>query len=412
MHAQIQYGQESSIHVKIASDCLVSNTGTPAGFDVRSPRAATTAALAEPLGYPPFAETVMPGDRVVLAVDQELPAASTIVGTILEMLLAAGVHARDVTVLLPPEGIDAKETRFERMRSGMPSEFKWLVHDPADSAQLAYLAASRDAKPIYFNRALCDADVVVPIGALRAADAPGYFGVHGCLYPTLSDTQAIGRFRAPASTVHAPQHARRRAEVAEAAWLLGVQFTVQAVPGRGDSTLAVLAGQAAQVVESAQRQCAAAWTYEVPRKAELVVAMVPGGPDRHNWETFARALFAASRVCDDRGSILICTELTRGPGRALAHLARPESDELVNRRVFRERSPDALTASLLLDIRARQHVFLLSHLAQDVVEGLGLGYVADAAQVQQRIERSRSCIVLTDAQHVMPRVSRADAVRG
>ena len=79
----------------------------------------------------------------------------------------------------------------------------------------------------------------------------------------------------------------------------------------------------------------------------------------------------------------------------------------MHRRVLRERSPDAQAAALLLDIRGRQHVFLLSRLTRDVVEGLGVGYVADAHQVQQLVHRSKSCIVVPDAQNALPILGQA-----
>ena len=36
-------------------------------------RAATAAAIAMPIGFPPLAKAVVPGDRVVLALDHDVP---------------------------------------------------------------------------------------------------------------------------------------------------------------------------------------------------------------------------------------------------------------------------------------------------------------------------------------------------
>ena len=54
-----------------------------------------------------------------------------------------------------------------------------LTHDPADRRQLAYLAASPSGEAILVNRALHDADVVLPVGCLRPDETAGYFGIHG-----------------------------------------------------------------------------------------------------------------------------------------------------------------------------------------------------------------------------------------
>ena len=63
------------------------------------------------------------------------------------------------------------------------------VHDPVDRVQLSYLAASTEAKPIYVNRALSDADLVIPIGCLHPEGALGYFGVYSGIFPAFSDAR-------------------------------------------------------------------------------------------------------------------------------------------------------------------------------------------------------------------------------
>ena len=73
-----------------------------------------------------------------------------------------------------------------------------LTHDPADRRQLAYLAANEAGEAILVNRALHDADVVLPVGCLRADEAAGYFGIHGALFPAFSDAKTLQRFRGPA----------------------------------------------------------------------------------------------------------------------------------------------------------------------------------------------------------------------
>ena len=101
-----------------------------------------------------------------------------------------------------------------------------------DQANLSYLAASKDAEPIYLNRHLCEADVIIPISLSRPRRSLGYTGLHGGLYPVFADEAARGRFRAPSSATEAVERRRRRTEADEVGWLLGVQLIVQIVPGR------------------------------------------------------------------------------------------------------------------------------------------------------------------------------------
>ena len=80
------------------------------------------------------------------------------------------------------------------------------MSDPTEAppARLAYLAASSEGKPIYLDRALADADLVIPIGCLRLDGTLGYFGVGSTVFPTFSDAQNLQRFRAPHLIAWAP----------------------------------------------------------------------------------------------------------------------------------------------------------------------------------------------------------------
>jgi nickel-dependent lactate racemase len=282
------------------------------------------------------------------------------------------------TGLLPPSIRDAIEI---------------VVHDPHKPSGLAYLAASRDGKPIHFNRTIDEADVVVPIGQLRLDAAWGYVGVHGCLYPRFSDAATQERFRR-SEVDWSKQQRIRREEAEEAAWLLGVQFTVQLAPGPGNSLLHVLAGESHAVAEEGKRLCEAAWLHKPAQRANLVVAAIDGGPAEQTWENFTRALFVASRAVSDGGAIVLCTRL-QSEGMPLTNEDRITSGLPKPQRYSAER----IVSKLLDQTRERAQVFLLSDLDGDVVEDLGLGHVSAPEEVTRLSRRFKSCILLGQAQY-------------
>ena len=61
--------------------------------------AATVAALAEPLDYPPLSQSTTPGDRVVLALDRGLPEAAAVTAAVVRALADAGVELDGVSIL-------------------------------------------------------------------------------------------------------------------------------------------------------------------------------------------------------------------------------------------------------------------------------------------------------------------------
>jgi len=388
----LPYGRSAKLALEIPPAALLADGTSGAGPIVDDPAAAMAAALQAPLGYPALARAVVPGDRVVISVDPGLPQMARLVPGVVQTLVDAGVAPADISVL------------SVRPASGL-SDVTWVTHDPRNPAGLCYLAATSDAAPIYLNRHLCEADVIVPIHLLRPRAALGGTSTHGGLFPTFGDEAAWERFRVPSSATHAAEQKRRRAEADEVAWLLGLQLSVQVIAGPGDSVRHILAGLMPETLEHGLPLAEAAWLRQVPFRAALVVASISGDDDEQTWENFGRALHAASEVCAENGTIVLCTGLRRPPGAALKRLARSSDDERLWQRLQHDRSEDAMSALLLLENRQRQHIYLLSHLDESAVEAWGVGHIGAEEEVSRLSRHANSCILLADAHRTVPRVA-------
>ncbi len=169
-----------------------------------------------------------------------------------------------------------------------------LTHDPADRKRLSYLAASAEGKPIYLDRALADADLVIPIGCQRLDSVLGYFGLNSGLFPTFSDAKNLERYRAPLAARSPVQLRRMREEVDQVSWLLGVHFLVQVIPAGDEEILAVLAGRTGAVDRVARERCQAG--------LEIVGAGAGQFGCRGAFRTSQRADLAQRRPCDGRGA--------------------------------------------------------------------------------------------------------------
>ena len=265
------------------------------------------------------------------------------------------------------------------------------------------MAATEDGEPIYFNRTMAEADIVVPIGAFRANDTLTYYGVHGSLFPTFADEETRRRFRAFENNSDESRRRLRRVEAEQAAWVLGILFTVQVIPGRRNGILNILAGHSVAVEREGEELVNAAWGFETSQRARLVIASVEGGEEEQTWENFARALHAARRVADHEAAIVLCTELAQQPGIALQQLQGWDTLGSDNEQDLDSSSePDGISAALLASLAEHATVFLLSQLDEDLVEALGMGYVQDAAAVQRLVSQFETCILLGAAQRTAP----------
>ncbi|HEV2969792.1 MAG TPA: lactate racemase domain-containing protein [Pirellulales bacterium] len=398
----LRYGADSTLKLDIEPAALLAECHAPRGVAVADPAAVVSAALADPLDFPPLRRAVIPGDRVVLALEPELPQAPALVSSVISTLLEAGAAAADICVLQSRGGhsVTADSLRF-RLPAECTEKIDFVGHDPRDRGQLSYLAANEDGEPIYVNRRLFDADVVLPIGCLRLATTPDYFGINAAVYPTFSDAATLDRFRATVAACEPNGIARRRHEANDVAWRLGIMLTVQIVPAAAGGVLHVLAGSLESVERRGSELCKSAWDFEVPRRADLIVAAIEG-VDQQTWENFGRAVAAASRAVADDGAIAICTELDTEPGPALEWLGRARDLPDALRHIRRQHTADAPAAHELAQALKRGRVYLMSRLDESVVENLGMAPVAVEADIGRLARRYRSCVLLANAQYAQP----------
>jgi nickel-dependent lactate racemase len=361
------------------------------GSPLAEPAAAVADALAHPIDFPPFVRALAPGDRVVLAVERDVPQVAAIVEGVMAVLMSAGIEASDVTVLYANASSDVGELGEQ---AGQATR---AVHDPQNRGQLAYLAATPEGEPVYMNRLLCDADVVLPIGSAHLQPR-GEVRLDGGLYPAFSDAKAQQR---QPTVLEAGGGKKRHEELPDVGWMLGIQCIVQAVPGPGGSLLAILAGDPAAVTRRGQELCEQAWSFSVPRRASLVVAAIEGDASQQTWNHVARAIAAAAEAVSDDGAIAVCCDLQTEPGPAVQTLGQSDDPQQALRRLRKSHPPDLEVAARLARAMQRAKLYLLSNLDQTVVEDLGIAPVASPAEVVRLAGRHKSCILLADAQHAV-----------
>ena len=315
-------------------------------------------------------------------------------------LCETGTSPERITVLRTQSDVLAGAADPRQLLPARWAAVKLETHEPDQRGQLRYLAATAKGRPIYLSRALCDADLVVPVGCLRCDEAINYHGVYGGLYPVFSDTKTQQRYRNPQAVVaHTSIHARAQHEVETVGWLAGTQFVVQVLPGPDDSLLAVFAGDAETVMQHGRQQSNEAWRHTVPRRASLVIGAIPGDAAQQTWDNLGRAVAAASRVVLEGGAIALCTDLAADPGPAIQGLS--SGDDLSSALAAdRQGASGRLAAGgTLAEALEFSKVYLLSRLDPEFVEDLGIASIADPIEISRLAQRHSSCLLLHDAQY-------------
>ncbi len=405
MESILHYGRSSQIRLDVADETLVAYCDGPRGAPIESPSLAIELALESPLDFPPLSQAITPGDRVTIALGQGVPRVAELLPPVVQALLGCGVSPDMITVLRAPSPSNGAA---EDPRAGLSSELKEAIslveHLPTSRNEHAYLATTAEGRTIHLNRVLCEADVVIPIACMQSGPAGGSYGAG--LYPTFSTQETIERYRNPSLANSDSEIAERaRHEANEVAWLLGVLFAIQTVPGQGGTLLSVVAGMYEAATRRADELYREAWNFSVPQRAGLVVAAIEGDDSEQTWENVGRAIAAASHVVADEGIIAVLSEVAIEPGEGVRRVHDFENPRQALRELRKVRPVDVFPAIQLARALSRARVYFHSRLSEGVIEELGMAPVDEAEDIARLASRHSSCVVLSNAQHTVAMTS-------
>jgi len=374
-------------------------TPPPAAADL--PRLAAEA-LEVPLEFPALRQSVVPGDRIVIVLDQRVPQAEVLLAAVVDVLRTAGVEPPDILVLQPA---DTRAQRPRDPRSGLPRDIAtqvvWKVHDPTNEAEAAYLAATAGGDRIYLAREVLDADFVLIIGVTAFDGVLGYRGTGSAVYPGLSNTESLRKAIGQGHDELGPDDARPiRQVIDEVQWLMGLQFVVQVVPGADGMAGGVFAGQAEAVLREARTALKQHWQIEAGSRSELVIVAIDEPAARQSWFEVGAALDVARKLVSKDGRIVVLSQLQAAlsEGMEILREAHKPRDAI---KPLRERQPvDLIPATQIAQALDWANVYLLSRLPGDTVEDLCMVPLADAEEVRRLIEGADEGIAVAAAQSV------------
>ncbi|QDV32435.1 lactate racemase domain-containing protein [Tautonia plasticadhaerens] len=388
--------QDDRLEFEVPDDRLVGSWDGPEPLPAEAFRDRLRLALEGPIGYPPLRQNVVPGDRVVIPIDPDVPDAPRVVTMIARELQDAGVGSIRALSLGPMPG---------PIRDDWPSAAPLSVHEPegADPTTFAYLASTQQGRRIYLNRELTEADVVVPVGALGFDPVLGYKGPWSTLFPGMSNAETRqGECSSPAGV---GTRGRVLEESGEVSWLLGSLFHVGVLPGSSGAS-GVIAGEAGAIREEGIRAIDRAWTFRPEGRADLVVAGIgsPGRPG--SMDDLAAGLATAAGLVRRGGKVVVLSRVGGPLGPALRRLTGLDDPSRGGVKALRgaEAEPDYLAARSIAEALAWADVFLLSDLDEDTVDDLSMIALGSAEEARRLASKSPSCLVVNRAER-----TKADA---
>ncbi len=312
--------------------------------------------FAEPVDFPPIAQAVLAEDRIAIAVELDTPCGLEVARLVAAQFVAQGIARENIQIVCADQ-------------EGDPGD-DFVVHDPSDSEQQAYLLVDREGVACYVNRLLFEADVVVPIGTGDGGRIRNSLCAGFCDQET---KKYLDRMK--------PEHASAMERMYDDN--LGVFWQVRIVTAPGDEILQVLVGASEAVLEKAGQIGTEAWALKIGSSADLVVASIESSCCQ-TWSHLRQAILNAAKVANEDAIIVLCTEL-RGKPSATWPMVDADHQDI---------DED------LADVFRGHHVYLASRLTQDSTEKFGFGYIDDSSQIQKLIDQKESCLLLRDAHRV------------
>lgn len=347
---------------------------------------ATLRAISSPEDFPPLSAAIVPGDEVAIALDGNLPDAKRVLAAVLGELKEAG--AGEITVIV---GNELAESDLAQLRDHLSPEIQLLQHHTRQRSSFRYLGPDVHGNPVYLNRWLVDADLVIPIVTRRVeASASGRPSDLTGVFPTFADADARRRHHVLKNQPETDQQQEMvdldddpeamTGTAEEPAWLLGVQLIVMVTPNRQGRIAEVFCGS----IEAARKTALASTDTEL---CDFVLATIEGESSQQTWLNVARAAEAATYHTKPGGTIVIWSDLCEATENATAtNLINDEeggAEESADEEDFPAWDETPVPFERLNTLSEDYQLILRSRLQTTSVEKSGLGYLETIDELQR-----------------------------
>jgi lactate racemase len=303
----------------------------PKGVDVLEPRflpglpdekAALSAGLRNPVGSPPLAGIVKPGDRVVI-VHTDITRATPndrILPVLLEELESAGVAREDIT-LLNGLGTHRPQTEAElraMLGDRIVEQYRCLQHDCNDDANLVSLGVTSRGHPVRINRLYLDADIRILTGFIEPHFFAGFSGGPKAILPSLAGKESVytnhglQMIADPRATWGVTEGNPIWMEMREVALRTNPTFLLNVTLNAKRQITGVFAGEMLAAHTAGCAHVKETAMVRVDEPYDIVITTNSGYPLDQNLYQSVKGMSAASQVVREGGAIIIAAACEDG----------------------------------------------------------------------------------------------------
>lgn len=283
---------------------------------------ALRAALCQPIGSPPLAALVKPGDRVVVTHSDITRATPNdrILPIVLAELEEAGVARRDIT-LLNALGTHRQQTASELralLGDEVVDQYRCVQHNAFDDDQLVSMGTTTLGHPVRLNRHFIEADVKILTGFVEPHFFAGFSGGPKGVLPALAGTESVftnhGRemIAHPQATWGVTRGNPIWEEMLEIARLVQPLFLLNVTLNNRREITGVFAGDLQQAHTAGCATVRAQSMVAVHEPYDVVLTSNSGYPLDQNLYQTVKGMSAASRIVRADGAIIMAAACADG----------------------------------------------------------------------------------------------------
>ena len=366
--------------------------------------------LDKPFNSKPLEEIINAGDSVLIVVPDATrqTASGQVVNLLVRRLIANGVMPFDIRIIFAT-GIHRQVTDDEKKDLLTPfihQRIKTLDHNPRDLAQIVRLGETSSGIPIELNRALTEHDKIIIVGGISFHYFAGFTGGRKLICPGLASSRTIAETHKLAFDC---QTKSRRSGVdtglldGNAVHEAFTEVVAKLPPSFAVNTFVNENGEASDLfcgnwIESHRTACeiySANHNVEITEKRDVVIVSCGGFPHDLNMIQAHKALDAASRVCNDGGTIVLTAECRDGLGRKnFLNWFEAENSTALAEKLCESYQVNGQTAWNTLRIAERFRVKIITSLTENETRPMRLQKARDLDEILSGSDLTKQGYVL------------------
>lgn len=293
--------------------------------------------LRKPIGTKSLQELSSNAKNVVIICDDHTrpTPAHMLLPTILDELNSAGVSDNGISIIIG-RGTHREPTKEEvvkKVGGKAMDRVSVKVHDPDDKQNLAYLGVSSRGTPIWINKAVVEADLLIGVGNVAPHYFAGYGGGPKIILPGVSARETIVKNHIMITDPNTIQGRLQGnivyADMLEIARKAHLDMKIDVMLDMENRITNIVAGEVEAAHLKSIEKLNDVYGFKPPAMADIVIAS--GYPLEENLVQSNKAVLSASMMTKEGGTIILLSGCYDGPGPKLYEtlVEKPTPEEVV-----------------------------------------------------------------------------------